>query len=412
MNGTTSGSDSLTVNTGTHATTFSGTVGATTPLNNLNITADSLTFGGKVYGAGALTIQPYTASTNLHINDGNSSGLYLTGTEQGYLQNDWTSVVIGATGDTGSMTVGPTTWVNPLSLVSGSGVITIAGAQALGANNFTLETNATPVLSSTVTTTGNITVGTSGNTTLGVGTNATGTVNLSASPSLTTALNGGNYTFGSLSTGDVDINTGSSLANSNLTVISGGTIYLDKAGDTSPQTLTKNGGGTTTLTLQAGTDIVTAGAITASGVGNKLNVLFDSDYAGGGGAISGTGNITSNGGNITLGGQGSPAALAAVGDATYNQGIFLNNTLSAGGGNILITGTGYSGGGNGVYMRNMNTTGSGTITLIGTAGAGTATTQSTVGVQVANDLISAVNGNITLTGVGGNGNFQAAILRS
>ena len=128
MDGTSSGVQSLTVNSGTGTTTFTGKVGNGTPLNNLTITADSLTLGNNVFGTGTLTIAPSTASTNLHINDGTSSGLYLTSAEQGYIQNDWTAIVLGSTSDTGTMTVGASTWTSPISFnANASGSIAVTG---------------------------------------------------------------------------------------------------------------------------------------------------------------------------------------------------------------------------------------------------------------------------------------------
>ena len=63
--------------------------------HNLTLTGDNLTLGGNVSGTGSLTIQPYTASTALHINDGTSSGLYLTSGEQADLQSGFSSITFG-----------------------------------------------------------------------------------------------------------------------------------------------------------------------------------------------------------------------------------------------------------------------------------------------------------------------------
>src|SRR5262249_10492201 len=134
----TASTQSLTVNSGTGTTTFSGVVGGTTALKDWSITADNLSVGGNVTGTGNFTITQYT-----------------------------------------------------------------------------------------------------GGTTIGVGTNATGTLNLSDTL-LGRLLSYNLLTIGNTSSGAVDINTASSIGNQNLTVISGGTIYLDKSGDTSPQALTKS----------------------------------------------------------------------------------------------------------------------------------------------------------------------------
>ena len=139
LDGTSSGAQSLTVNSGTAATTFGGKIGGNDPLDNLTVTADSLSMGNKLYGTGLLTIQPYTASTALNINDGTSSGLYLTGTEQGYIQNDWAGIAIGSASGTGTIKVGANTWNSPVTFNDGSGTIEFSGAQTLGANTLTAD---------------------------------------------------------------------------------------------------------------------------------------------------------------------------------------------------------------------------------------------------------------------------------
>ena len=192
-------------------------------------------------------------------------------------------------------------------------------------------------------------------------------------------------TFGDTNAGAVDINTAATnITAKNLTFISGGTIYLDKSGDTSPTALTDSGSSNTTLTMQAGTDIITAGAITNSGTG-KLNVLMDADYANGGGAITIGGNITTLDGNITMGGgngaitagtlnaDGTINAAAtgfAVGDAANHYGILVASgaTVNAGAGNIIMNGQGYGNlsSANGIYITGGTVEASGNINVSGT----------------------------------------------
>ena len=82
-----------TINSGTATTSFGSTVGDGS--YNLTLTGDHLTLGGNVSGTGSLTIQPYSAGTVMHINDGTSSGLYLTSTEQGYIQSGFSGITFG-----------------------------------------------------------------------------------------------------------------------------------------------------------------------------------------------------------------------------------------------------------------------------------------------------------------------------
>ena len=271
-----------------------------------------------------------------------------------------------------------------------------------------------------VQTTGNITIKEyTASTTIGVGTNATG-LPLNINDTFLGALSSYNtLIIGDTSAGAVDINTGSSIANQNLTFISGGTIYLDKSGDTSPTALTDSGSSNTTLTLQAGTDIITAGAITNSGTGT-LNVLMDADYALGGGAITIGGNITTLGGNITMGGgntgitagtlnaNGTVNAAAtgyAVGDAASKYGVYVNDvTVDAGGGNIIINGfRGYNNSGgsqSGVYENTgtIKTNSTGTIAISGT-GSGTGSNNFGV-LFLSGGITTSGTGNITVIGSG------------
>ena len=139
-----------------------------------------------------------------------------------------------------------------------------------------------------------------------------------------------------------------------------------------------------TLTVIAGSNIVqnSGKAIASSGSYGKLDVLYDSDYAGAGGAISISGNITSNGGNIILGGGNGTISAGsgyAVGDAASQYGIYLNNaTVDADTGNIVANGQGYSNASsyflNGIYVNGASAafqTSSGNITLHGISGSGT-----------------------------------------
>ena len=63
------------------------------------------------------------------MNNG-ASGLYLSTTEIGYIQNDWAAVAIGNSSDTGTMTLGSATWIVPTTFTTGSsGNITVTGTQ-------------------------------------------------------------------------------------------------------------------------------------------------------------------------------------------------------------------------------------------------------------------------------------------
>jgi filamentous hemagglutinin family protein len=229
----TTGSGNITViaaDTGSaHGITGAGTAtafGGASDTGAITFNADSFSFVNTptVQTTGNVTFAPYSTNTSIGVAGGGGTlqitigaGSILTNTTAG-------SITIGAIGDTNLMTVDANTWTTPLSLVSGTGVIKIAGAQAMGSNSFTMETNATPTLSSTVTTTGNITIETAGNS-LGLGTGS-GTVSLTD-----TAL--GQLSYGSLTlgdtvnTGNIDFNDSGRTFTKPLSILSSGNITLD-----------------------------------------------------------------------------------------------------------------------------------------------------------------------------------------
>ena len=193
-----------------------------------------------------------------------------------------------------------------------------------------------------------------------------------------------------------------------ITTTSAGNILLAALGSislTTAQNFTASGSGA--ITEQANANIThSGGGITTTGGGN---IVLNASRAGTGGSISlsSGSNLVSNGGAITLGGNATPSTLAAVGTATQPNGISLSAvTINAGGGAISMRGQGYAGSttnANGLNFVNstVQTNGIGTITLNG-VGSGTGTGQG-MGLFMNGGTISTVNGDITVTGLGGGG---------
>ncbi|WP_367847173.1 YDG domain-containing protein [Rhodoferax sp. WC2427] len=144
-------------------------------------------------------------------------------------------------------------------------------------------------------------------------------------------------------------------------------------------------------------------------------VLFnaDSDGSGAGAIVLNTGSgITSNGGNITLGGGAAGTGAAnAIGSSTNISGVDLSGaTLSAGGGNIAISGKGYGGSSDNQYGVFVNassaitTSGTGTTTITGTGGAGTGNNANAssfnIGVSISSSSVTGAAAT-TITGTGG-----------
>jgi filamentous hemagglutinin family protein len=206
----------------------------------------------------------------------------------------------------------------------------------------------------------------------------------------------------------------------NVTVQTASAGVNSQAGDitvSSGTIISKTSGGDATLTLKANNSIfMDTASITGSG-SNKLNIILNSDTdqgtdSGAGGAIR-LNNVflTSNGGNITLGGGANALTTNATGTSANSEGVKISSsTLNAGAGNISIRGKGFSAnngnGQRGVMIETAsvveNTTGN--ILINGTGGSGG---NSNYGVMVdgnsGSTKITTASGNISVTGQGGDG---------
>ena len=221
-----------------------------------------------------MTFAPRTADTTIGVAAGAgtlqiTSGILAEITAGG--------IIIGNSSDTGAMTADANTWNEPLSLISGTGPITIAGAQAMGSHNFTLESNATPTFSSSVTTTGNVLI----------------------EPATTS----GNLTIGT--------STGSE--------IKPGTITLGNTGDTGTLTADANTWSAPVTLLAASGNIDVAGTQT----------MGDNRFL-----------ADTTSGNITIGASGGVSSTASGNAITLTARDFINDagasSLSAGNGRWLI----------------------------------------------------------------------------
>ncbi len=139
--------------------------------------------------------------------------------------------------------------------------------------------------------------------------------------------------------------------------------------------IAKSAGGDTTLTLKAHRDILFNSAVDITSSTGTLDVVlnthYGSDVAEGRIYFAGNNSISTNGGDITMGGGTNPLTIPAIGHAisglTYDKrGIYLsaNSTLDAAGGNINMAGIGLGG----IWLKNditVTTSGTGSIYLTG-----------------------------------------------
>jgi filamentous hemagglutinin family protein len=174
----------------------------------------------------------------------------------------------------------------------------------------------------------------------------------------------------------------------------------------------------TGLVLRADTNIYIAANITSNST-NKLDLVLNAD---GGGSYGSVGifrgvTVSTNGGNITIGGGASPATTAAVGNfssTTYangpyenRRGVGISGTVDAGGGNIVINGSGCAGHGGCTASRGVSiggtvqTSGTGTIAITGTS------TGTSDGVSLGDSAYFNV-GTLNNVSLGQNGHVSAA----
>ncbi len=212
-----------------------------------------------------------------------------------------------------------------------------------------------------------------------------------------------------------DLNAGTNVeVNTGATGAQAGNITVSNA-------VTKTAGGDATLMLKAANDITVNAAISSSS--NKLNIVLNSDSdASGAGGIVVAAALTSNGGNITLGGgNGSITGVVLNADGTVNTaavgfargdagsayGVYINGvTVNAGGGNVVINGianTSNAAGQYGVYVNagTVQTSGSGTINISGTGGAGTGGSDIGTYIHNASTIANSGTGATYIYGLGG-----------
>lgn len=202
-----------------------------------------------------------------------------------------------------------------------------------------------------------------------------------------------------------------SLASSNVV------LSTDSSGDGDiivNSAITKTAGGNQSLTLAAYRSIVLNSPIASTA--GTLDVVLQSHATSdaGLGSVSIFANITTNGGNLTVGGGTDPTQFAARGYGTAGKnelyGIYINgSTMNTGTGNVLMRGEGVGNPGptgndtDGVSLYNSSAqiiTTSGNVTLIGRAGD--IATDTSAGVYVGG-LVQTGSGAIDIRGTGGNG---------
>jgi autotransporter-associated beta strand protein len=291
--------------------TTSSTMGASS--NALTMTTDAVSIGGVLSGTSSLIIQPYTSSTTIGLNTG-AGNLSLNATEISRLSG-FSSITIGST--------------------NGTGAINLTGTTSIGSSTTLRADSASINIGSSFSVTGNLTVNTTGTTTIsGTNVNATGTetytgaVALGASTALAaTTVN----TQSTISGGGYDLtvtgnsNVGAAITNLGNYSVTGTTTLGGNVSATGNQTYT----GQVTLSgaaraITAGNNIaLTGGAVSAS----ALNL----DMTATSGGVSSPGSIALTGGNLSIT-QGGNSTISGIISGS-------GSVTKAGSGTLILSGS-------------------------------------------------------------------------
>ncbi|HLO50686.1 MAG TPA: filamentous hemagglutinin N-terminal domain-containing protein, partial [Kamptonema sp.] len=362
LNGTTANANSLTVNAGAGNITFSGAIGGSTALGNLtanstgetvfsdtinvsslttnaggtsqikgNVTAsdptgislgeavtitgnvaiagDKINFGDTVSGTGSLTLQPFTPTLAIAIGDTAApSGLDLTATQIGLLKNGFSSITIGRSDSSGSISLaGNITFSNPVTIRSPAGTGSITGNGTItGSGNATITLLANQ----------NITFGNITNSGRAITiTSSAGNINASTATINTSSTtgNGGPVTLNSNST--------ISIGNINTSGTSGGNLTVDAKGNLEVASINAQGA----ASGSGGTVDITAGnLVRVTDTFTDINGIIASISTAGG----------TGGGAITIRHGGGTVTPFIVGDATTNG---TKGAIASGANNAIAT---------------------------------------------------------------------------
>ncbi len=261
--------------------------------NNISLKANEINFARTVSGTGNLTIQPFSEGQAIAIGGRTDTGtgtLDLLATEMALLQNGFKSITIGSATGTGTITLtSNTTFNDPVTLLTGDGSINTTGGIITGADDatITLQANQNIITGSIINPGRAVTL-----------TSINGNINSSAGPINTDSTTGNGGAIALTAKGDI---TSSSLdSRSSAPSSSGGKITLDAGGNVSASSI---------ITIWEGSTTGDGGEIVVNAGGN---ILSQGDFL----------SFTSNGrgGNITF----------KAGGNIYTDDIYSIGSLSSG----------------------------------------------------------------------------------
>ena len=363
--------DNLTLRSDTGVITFTGVTDVGT--NDLTIVtgADVVMTAGNLTGQGTLRVEQASATTTMGL-AGGAGTVNFTAAELNRVTDGWSNLIFGRTDSTVALIMNARTWTDALTVQNGSGTITFAGVQTMGANNLTINTDGDLALNvaNVLYGSGVLTIyNNTDSTTFGLGSGAAGTINLT-STEVDRIRDGWSSIVIGRTDGTGTINLGGGTWDDTLTIQTGsgaintvGTVVM----------------GANTLTLRSDTKVTLGGSITGTGthtiITNANNISI-----GLGDGQAGTHNYTNadlaylaTTGSLVFGRSDSTADLN-VGARTWLS----NLTLQTGTGALNINGAQTMGAKNVTLRTDADATICATITSTGTF----LLTQSSVGTSM------------------------------
>jgi len=274
-----------TFNPGTGAIAFNS--GLLSGNNPLTLRAGEIIFGGPVSGNGTLVLEPANPEQNIAIADTISGAFNLSATTLANLQNGFSSITIGRTDSTGTVTVKDVTFKDPLTIRSGNGAINVDGA-ITGQDNasITLDSAITKLNANITTANQNITIGR--------------VIQLGTDLTISTGLGAGDITFTGAIDGTKQLNLAAGTGNIRFNAAAGANSPLGKLNITSANNVFISQGINTAnsdLTINAPVTLTNNAALNTGGGNINFGSNVDSEIGKANDLTltAGTGNITFNG---------------------------------------------------------------------------------------------------------------------
>jgi filamentous hemagglutinin family protein len=146
--------DPLTLRTATGQLNIVGT--QTMGANNLTLATRNLAASADLVGTGTITIQP---DGNQTVGVAGGAGTFqITNAFLDHIADGWAAIAIGLNSSTQAMNIGARTWVDPVQYYNGTGLVSVTGAQDMGANNLLVSSRGDVAINAPLTGTGVLTL--------------------------------------------------------------------------------------------------------------------------------------------------------------------------------------------------------------------------------------------------------------